>query len=188
MEEIEVKFLKVKKEDIIKNLEGLGAEKIGDFLFKRKSYDFPDYRLAEKDAWVRIRDEGERTVMTYKQRLRGDELGYDKGMLEQEIVISDFVIGDNILKSIGMIEKFYEENERVLYVLDDVEVCIDTWPLLDTYVELEGSSWESLQKVADKLGFNWESHKKCSTMQVYKMEGIDENDFSVLTFETQIKK
>ena len=132
------------------------------FIKIEKSYDFPDYRLAKENAWVRVRDEGDRTVMTYKQRLGANShTAGDNGMHEIEIIVNDFNNADNLLKSIGMIEKFYEENKRERYVLDGVEIDIDTWPMIPTYVEIEGDSWENVQNTAEKLGFNWENHLRC---------------------------
>lgn len=189
MEEFEVKFINFNVDELKKKLSDVGAEFIGSFDYKRKNYDFPDYRLAKENAWVRVRDEGERVVMTYKQRQNVSENStQDGGMKEIEIEVSDFHVADELLKSIGMIEKFYEENKRERYVLHGVEIDIDYWPLIPPYVEIEGSNWESVEKVSSILGFDWSSHLKCSAMQIYAMNGIDENSYSVLTFETQIKK
>ena len=189
MEEIEAKFLGINIDELKSKLQILGATFIGSFDYKRKAYDFPGLPLSKKHAWVRVRDEGDRVVMTYKQRLEANsETMRDGGMKEVEVVVSDFNLTDQFLLSIGMIEKFYEENKRERYVLDNVEVDIDSWPMIPPYVELEGSSWESVQSVAESLGFNWEKHLRCSTMQIYKTNGINENDYSVITFIEQIKK
>ena len=189
MEEIEAKFLDINEDELKAKLESLDARFIGEFDYKRKTYDYADKSLKAKNAWVRLRDEGDRIALTYKQRLGvGENSMKDKGMKEVEVVVSDFVVTANLLKEIGLVEKFYEENKRVRYVLDNVEIDIDTWPMIPTYVELEGSSWESVQAVAQKLGFKWEDHLRCSTMQVYENYGINENDYSVITFVEQIKK
>jgi adenylate cyclase class 2 len=127
--------------------------------------------------------------MTYKERfgVGGNSL-LDSGMKEVEIVVSDFNLADKLLIELGFIEKFYEENKRERYVLDNIEIDIDGWPMIPSYVELEGNSWESLEKLANKLNLNWSEHSRCSTMQVYEKYGINENDYSVITFEEQIKK
>jgi adenylate cyclase, class 2 len=189
MEEIEAKFLDIDVVDLKTKLEKFGAQFVGSFDYKRKAYDFPSLPLSEKHAWVRVRDEGDRVVMTYKQRLEANsETMRDGGMKEVEVVVSDFNLTDQFLKSIGMIEKFYEENKRERYIFDNVEIDIDTWPMITPYVELEGNSWENVEAVAEKLGFVWSEHLRCSTMQIYKKYGIDENDYAVITFNEQIKK
>ncbi len=188
MEEIEVKFLDIDVGAIKRKLENLGAEFIGEFLYKSKSYDYANKSLKAKDAWVRLRDEGDKITLTYKQRLKSEDALKDSGMREIEVNVNDFTTADNILKEIGLVEKFYEEKKRARYVLDGVECDIDQWPLIPPYIELEGKSLEELKKVAEKLGFNWAYYHMCSAMQIFDKYGIDENSFSILTFEKQIKK
>ncbi|MFA5773422.1 MAG: CYTH domain-containing protein [Candidatus Paceibacterota bacterium] len=189
MEEIEAKFLDINVEEFKKLLEREEAIFIDSFEYKRKTYDSKDKTLAEKNAWVRLRDEGEKVTMTYKERFGvGANSLQDAGMKEIEIVVSDFNLADKFLTELGFIEKFYEENKRERYIIDNVEVDIDSWPMIPSYVELEGNSWDSLKKLANKLDLNWDNHSRCSTMQVYEKYGINENDYGVITFEEQIKK
>lgn len=189
MEEIEVKFLDISVSEVKQKLEQLGAKKVGEYLYKRKAYDYADKRLSKDNAWVRLRDEGDKTTFTYKQRFGvNDNHLQDGGVNEIEVVVSDFVLTDNLLKAIGLVEKFYEENKRERYILEGVEVDIDTWPMIPAYLEIEGHSWEEVKDLSNKLGFVWEKHLKCSTMQVYEHYGINENDYSLITFDEQIKK
>lgn len=189
MEEIEVKFIDINVEELKSKLESLGATFVGKFTYRRKSYDGQNKFLTEKNSWLRLRDEGDKVTMAYKQRLgiENDHLR-EGSMKEIEITVSDFASTDELLKELGMIEKFYEENTRERYMLDDVEIDIDTWPMIPSYVELEGKSWTSVEEVAKKLGFEWSKHLRCSTMQIYEMKGINENDYKVITFTEQIKK
>lgn len=188
MEEIEVKFLDINVSALEKKLISLGAKKVLDFLFRRRVFDYPDLRLAENHSWVRLRDEGEKITLTYKRRFGTGEKFKDGGMHEIEVNVNDFEKTAELLKSIGMVEKFYEENKRVKYILDDVEYCIDEWPLIPAYLEIEGKDWGSVKEATEKINFNWDDHIKCSTMQVYRHYGINENDYSILTFKEQIKK
>ena len=189
MEEIEVKFLEINTAQIENKLRELGASKVFDFLYKRRVFDFPSMSLEANNSWLRLRDEGDKITLTYKRRFGvGEDKLKDGGMHEVEVNVSDFDVTANLLKSIGMKEKFYEENKRVKYVIDDVEFCVDTWPLIPTYLEIEGKSWNSVEKFAQMLGLNWSDHIKCSTMQIYEHYGFNENDYSILTFEEQRKK
>lgn len=189
MEEIEVKFLDISVPEIRKKLSELGAKKVGEYLYKRKAYDYPDKRLAREHAWVRLRDEGDKVMFTYKQRFGvKDNYLQDGGVKEIEVIVSDFVLTNQLLCAIGLVEKFYEENKRERYILDNVEIDIDSWPMIPPYVEIEGKSWEAVEKVAKKLELTWSRHVRCSTMQIYEIYKINENDYSVITFEKQIKK
>ena len=68
-QEYEVKFLDIDIPKLEKKLEEIGAEKVGEFFYRRISFDFPDLSLNAKGAWVRLRDEGDRVTMTWKRRL-----------------------------------------------------------------------------------------------------------------------
>ncbi len=191
MEEIEVKFLDIDVSVIEAKLIAIGATKVGETLSRISCFDYPNYRLRDTDAWIRLRTEFDKTALTYKQRLGAtshDGSTSDTGMKEVEVEVSDFDKAKEFLFSIGLIEKFAEERKRVRFEKDGIEIDIDTWPLLSPYLELEGNSWEALQALATLLGLPWESHMKCSAMQVYALNGIDENSYSVLTFDKQIKK
>jgi adenylate cyclase class 2 len=52
-------------------------------------------------------------------------------------------------------------------MLDGVEVTIDTWPFLEPFVEVEGSSEAVVQAVAEKLGFEWATAKFCAVDTLY---------------------
>ena len=189
MEEIEVKFLDINVGDIEDKLKGLGATKVFDFLYKRRVFDHKDKSLESNNSWLRLRDEGDKVTLTYKRRFGvGEDRLKDEGMHEVEINVNDFDKTAQLIQSIGMVEKFYEENRRIKYILDGVEFCIDTWPLIPTYLEIEGATWDAVKKAAQDLNLNWDDHIKCSTMQIYEHYGMDENDYSVLTFESQTKK
>ncbi len=82
----------------------------------------------------------------------------------------------------------YQENKRTRYLVDGVECDIDTWPLLDPYLEIEGKSWEEVHAVAIKLGLRLEDGKKFSANQVYRLKGLDDRNYTKLTFTEQIER
>jgi len=191
MEEIEVKFLDVDITSLEEKLKSIGATKVGETLSRIISFDYPDYRLKEIKAWVRLRSEFGKTTLSYKQRLgvtSDDGSTSDEGMKEIEVIVEDFDTTRNFLLAIGLIEKFSQERKRIRWVKDDVEFDIDTWPLVPTYLEIEGHSWERLEKVSTDLGFDWNHHFRASFGQVCQKYGFDDHDYSVFTFEKQIKK
>ena len=191
MEEIEIKFLGVDTAELEGKLVALGAKKSGDYRYRRAVFDYPDFRLDAQAAWLRLRDEGEKITLTFKQRLgvkNGSLDGDDDGMYEKEIVVNDFEGTREILLKTGLTEKMYQENKRTRYLLDGVECDIDTWPLLPPYLEIEGNSWEKVYATAEKLGFKKEDSKKFSTNQIYRLHGLDDRNFTKLTFEEQIER
>ena len=45
MEEVEVKFLDINPDSLIKKLENLGAKKVFERFYRRRIFDYPDGRL-----------------------------------------------------------------------------------------------------------------------------------------------
>lgn len=51
-------------------------------------------------------------------------------------MVSDFDKTVGMLKILGYESRSIQENKRIRYVLDDVEIDIDTWPLIPLYIEV----------------------------------------------------
>jgi len=147
--------------------------------------------LNEVGAWLRLRDEGDKINLTFKKRLgikTDDGKTSDDSMEEIEVEVSNFEKTAEILNKIGLKEKFYEENRRIRYQLDDIEFDIDFWPGLEPYLEIEAPSWKKIDKAIKMLNLNPEDKKIFSTYQIYQLKGIDENDYREITFERMVKK
>lgn len=121
-------------------------------------------QLAEHNAFVRVRDEGDRTTLTYKQF---DEASLT-GAKEIEVMVSDFDATVALLEQVDLIHKSFQESRRETWSFDDVEVVIDEWPHLNMYVEIEGVSEESVKQAAKKLGFDWSDAVFGSVTEVYQ--------------------
>ena len=185
MEEIEAKFLDIDVPALVSKLESLGSQKIADYSYKRKLFDFPDGRLNAENKMIRLRDEGGAVTFTYKQRFGNANDHTEGGTTEIETTVGDFLTAEKILHALGLVEKIYKENKRTRYVLDGVEVDIDSWPMIPTYLELEAKSWDAIKSVSEKLGLDYEKHTRGSNREIYNLYGIDEASYSVLTFEKQ---
>ena len=191
-EEYEVKYLGIDPAELETKILALGGKKIFDRMYRRAVFDYADLRLDKQGAWVRVRDEGDKVTFSYKQRIgyaeTGDNSGNDKGMIEEEVVVSDFETVCTILRSIGLVDKYYQENRRVRYLLDGVELDVDYWPQLEPYLEVEGESWEAVDEAAKKLGLDPADKKIFSTTQIYEAAGIRDKDYRIMTFEKMEKR
>ncbi|NQV88408.1 MAG: CYTH domain-containing protein [Parcubacteria group bacterium] len=150
--EIEAKFLDIDSKDLRNKLKDIGARLIySERLMKRKVFDFADNRLRKIGGWVRVRDEGDKITLSYKQ-LNDRTL---HGTKEINVVVDDFEKTCQILSVLGLIQKSYQETKREKWAIGDSEVTIDTWPWIPTFVEIESSTEEEIKKVAKKLKFDW---------------------------------
>jgi len=120
--------------------------------------------LAEHNAFVRVRDEGHRTTLTYKQF---DEASLT-GAKEIEVTVSDFDATVALLEQVNLVHKSFQESRRETWKLGDVEVVIDEWPHLNAYIEIEGESETSVKKAAETLGFAWSDAIFGSVTEVYQ--------------------
>lgn len=142
--EYEIRVLEINKEEIIKKLEELGAKENGSFEQKRYVYDL---KPAENGKWIRLRTNGEVTTLTYKD-IVSDTID---GTKEIEIEVEDFEKTNELLEKIGFKSRNYQENKRIQYILDNVEIDIDSWPMIPTYIEIEGDTENDVTNMIKKL-------------------------------------
>lgn len=152
-QETEAKFLHINIEDMRSKLNAVVAQCTQPMrLMQRAVIDHPDMRLQhEKDAYIRVRDEGDKVTLTYKQ-FTSQELG---GALELETNVEDFETTVQIFEAAGLNTKSFQQSRRETWVIDNTEVVIDEWPWLDPYIEIEANDEASIKHVADKLGLDW---------------------------------
>jgi adenylate cyclase class 2 len=164
--EIEAKFIDIDKRKLCQKLIEKGAVlEHPEILMRRKVYDYPDKRLNKIGGWVRVRDEGDKITLTYKQTNERTL----QGTKEISIIVNDFEKTCKFLEAIGMVEKSYQETKRERWKYKGVEITIDTWPWIPTFVELEGSNEEIVKEVAKDLELDWEKAMYGSVEVIYKI-------------------
>ena len=155
--EIEVRILEIDQEEFIKEIETLGAQKVGEYFYKRCVYDF---HPSQNGKWIRLRTDGRETTLTIKEIIDKDKID---GTRELEITVSDFEKAKNILEELGYSPRDIQENKRVRYLYQDIEIDIDTWPHIPTYVEIEGPDVETVERFLTNLHY---SEDKLTTLDV----------------------
>lgn len=129
--EFEIKFSPIDKPALRKALAENGFVLIRDeFLMLRKTFHPV---TTDKNEFFRIRKESGKTTMTYKHI---GSLSVD-GVEEIETEVSDFDAASEILMKAGLKNTSTQENLREIWNNGEAEVCIDTWPGLSPYVEIE---------------------------------------------------
>ena len=163
--EIEVKFVNINIDDIRLRLTELGAILIQPMRdMQRVTIDTPE--LKKKDAFVRIRNEGDKTTITYKQF---NSLSID-GVKEVEITVDDFDTAVTLFKEAGLAYGSLQESRRETWKLDEVEIVIDEWPWLNPYIEIEAPSEDLVISTSEKLGFNWDDAIFGDVMAAYRVQ------------------
>lgn len=150
--EIEVKFLEIDKETLIKKLKELEAKDLGEDLIREIIFYDRDLKWQKsKDTMVRLRQSKQGTFLTYKH---GEE-ATATGMKEIEFTISNIDKAKSFLEELGLTAYRHQEKKRHKFLLGEVIIDIDTWPSVPTYVEIEGPSEEKIRETAKRLGFDW---------------------------------
>jgi adenylate cyclase, class 2 len=162
--EYEATYINVNKEEVRERLKKAKALLIHpEFLQKRYVFDLPE-KHGIKGGWVRIRQEWDKKTLSVKI-VDGETI---KDQREVCLEINDIDKAQEILELLGCLKKSYQENKRELWKLDDVEVTIDEWPFLESFVEVEGDSEEKVKKASQELGFDYQTALFCSIDWLYQ--------------------
>ena len=158
--EIEATFVDIDKDKLRVKLNAIGAKLIQpETLMRRVVFN------VNAHSFIRVRNEGKRIILTYKNHLNDTITGTE----EINVEVSDYEKTIAILKAGGLKPKSEEDSYREKWQLDDVEIDIDTWPWIPSYVEIEGPSEERVRKVSEQLGFNMNEAIIGSVDEVYKL-------------------
>ncbi len=168
------------KNKILTKLQEMGAIKHGHWIFRVQVFNHPT--LVEK-TYTRVRDEGHKITMTFKSTSGGEFAN------EEEIIISDFNAGVNILLGLGCTKKYYYEKMREIWHIDNTEICWDTNPGRPDLMEIESKTKKELDNLVDKLGLKDVPHDDFKEMDLYEIPfGVVIPKTIDLTFNTVKEK
>ena len=174
--EYEVRVLDINIEETTKKLEILGAKKVGEWEQKRYVYDT---NPVNPNAWYRLRTNGSETTLTYKNV----QANTVDGTKELEIVVSDFDKTNELLELMGYINRGYQENKRIRYMLNGIEIDIDSWPMIPAYMEIEGKSVDEVNEMLVLLDVDMDKVTALNCQDIYKdVYNIDINKIKTLKF------
>ena len=178
--EIEARYLECNVEETIARLIANNAEFIGDWIQIRNCYDFTPKK---ENSWIRLRRNGAETTLTIKE-IQDKSI---TGTKESEIAVSDFDTANEILNKLGYFARSIQENRRIRYMLDGVEIDIDFWPQIPTYIEFEGESQEDIERVCNKLGIDFNNLVTLDVSSIYNHYGLNINDMPCIQLEEERK-
>jgi adenylate cyclase class 2 len=163
--EYEAKFLDIDEPTLRSIVDTLPVlEHQPRFLMRRKLFDTPGRDLRSGASWLRVRDQGDGVFLTLK-RYRGPSID---GIAESEVRVSDFAESCGILRGIGLVEVAHQENWRERWVCDGFELCLDEWPWVPPFLEVEGPTAEAVRSAAARLGLAWSDALLDSVDGVYE--------------------
>ena len=176
--EYEARILEVNTEELEKKIKELGGKFVSDFDQKRYVYDVIPKQEAK---WIRLRKANDETTLTIKD-ISSKTIS---GTKELEIKVDDFEKTNLLLEELGFTNKGYQENKRRRYILDGVEIDIDSWPKIPTYIEIEGKNEEEVKNTIHKLGYSDEEIVTLDVENIYRKYGFELEEIRILKFEEE---
>ena len=164
--EYEVRVLDIDKEEIINKLKKLNATFKWEHVQRRYTYDF---NPVLPNKWIRLRTNGTKSTITIKE-IKSSNID---GTKELEIEVDDFDKANKLLEELGYKHRNFQENKRCQYDLNGVEIDIDDWPLIPTYLEIEGKSEEEVYKTMELLEIDKSMVTSKDVTDIYKDYGYD---------------
>jgi len=167
--EIEAKFLDVSIDDIRDRLNAAQAVLEHPMrLMKRALIEEPHH--VKENSFIRIRDEGDKTTLTFKRRTLPDGTTTIDSTKEIETTVGDFDTAVEIFSEAGWQYITLQESRRETWHLAGAEVVIDEWPWIQPYIEIEAESEEIVRAVAAKLRLDWKDAAFGSVDIIYQRD------------------
>jgi adenylate cyclase class 2 len=167
MEEIEVKILNVDGRQVEEKLIRLGAKKVFDGDIESLFFDFRNHAIIKARNLVRLRREGNKTILTFKKFLSNKAV---KDVEEVEVVVSDMAKMKRILEFLGLSETSRMQKHRVSFSLGQVHFDIDKYKgqyaYIPEFLEIEAEDADTIHKYAKLLGFTIEDCLPWSTEEL----------------------
>ncbi len=148
--EIEKKYRLDKRSLVELNvrLPELGAE-FGGEVFE-ENYLHRGGSLEERGAVLRLRKIGEKTILTYKERVKNDS--DIKHRIEHETLVEDVSAMESIIQALGYTLSVVYEKHRKTWHFRDVEIVLDELPF-GIYMEIEGDV-DAIEQAERALGIH----------------------------------
>jgi adenylate cyclase class 2 len=163
MKEIEVKILEIDVEEIEKKLKKMEAEKVFEGEVVSIYFDFPDKLLEREGKILRLRQKGDKVILTYKELISKDEA---KIMDEYELEVNDFESMKKMFEGVGLFPLYEFNKHRTTYKLNNTNFEIDKYPDIPAFLEIESPDLKTINDMVSKLGFSKEEVNSYSIKEV----------------------
>lgn len=150
--QIEVKFLKVDINETRQRLEKIMANLLEPMRRVRTAVIDDKHNTAiRENRWIRLRDFGNKTILTHKE----DLIGQQGATKLTELTIDSFESAIELLEKLGLHVKSIQQLRREIWQLGEVRLALDQWPWIKPYMKIVGPSEAAVRDVSARLGFAW---------------------------------
>ena len=165
--ETEIKARLADRAAFTMQLPGLGFHLLtAETMERNVLFDTPENRLRQRCELLRIRQYGDRWILTHKAPAENSAASLHKVRAETEIEIEDGRALAAIFERLGYDPVFVYEKLRTEWTDNEGHVVVDVTPIGD-FAELEGEP-EWIDRMAAKLGIAPEKYLKVSYGQLFQ--------------------
>jgi predicted adenylyl cyclase CyaB len=154
MHEVEVKILEVDIASLEEKLLGLGAKKVFEGELYAEFFDDDERSISARRDTLRIRREGDNTILTYKKYREGEA----KVREELPVEVDDLDAAKAILDALGYSQFGYERKNRISYTLHEIRFDIDDpqddLSFIPPFLEIESEDEDTVFEWAERLGYS----------------------------------
>jgi adenylate cyclase class 2 len=129
-------------------------------------FDKPDAELRQRGELLRIRQYGDRWILTHKAPVESSANSAHKVRAETETEVEDGRPLAAIFERLGFAPTFVYEKLRTEWADNEGHVVVDVTPIGD-FAELEGNS-EWIDRIAARLGISPSNYMKASYGQLFQ--------------------
>lgn len=155
MKEIELKKLEINPEFIESKILALGGLQTFEGKLIAIYFDYEDSSFRNKKNTLRLRKEGEKSFLTFKQFVESNDV---KIREENQVEVSDFNTTFLILKGLGYLPKFEIKKYRKSFSINneihiEIDTHTDNLSFIPTLMEFEASDVEILYRYIKLFGY-----------------------------------
>ena len=163
-QEIEVKFQLRDRQELIRNLQEIGGQRLYPETFEDNIVLDRRGELRTKGSLLRVRKFGKYSIATYKGPMSIE--GGVKSREEVQTGVESFELAIQLFDVLGYRPVFRYQKFREVWRVKDVEVVIDRTPIGE-YFEIEGAI-DVIRDIAGQLGMNMDHAIRQTYADLYR--------------------
>ncbi|MCX6799171.1 MAG: class IV adenylate cyclase [Candidatus Diapherotrites archaeon] len=171
MIETEIKFKIADAAEIETRILALGGSHEKSFFSRNTLFDTPKMGLKKKGCLLRLREEGESAIITFKGKAMKSKF---KKRPEVNLRAENAEKARALLEGLGFEEKWVYEKKTKYLRLESAEITIDEMPVVGHFMEIEAAPRE-IEKTAKALGLRMREGMKetyADLFRRFKKQGL----------------
>lgn len=170
--EIEVKVIEINKEEIIKKLKLLNAEKIGEYEIESVFFDDVNNSFSKKKNLIRLRKKNDLAFFTFKEK---EKKSFARMAEEIEFSVGDFEKAKLFMEKLWFVSREVQKKHRTTFKLKNSLIEIDEYKDIPAFLEIESPSEEEIKEIIELLKIDASKVRTWNGFDLFKYYGKNTN-------------